>query len=115
MKIVKILISATRGGVNMVTVTGGRLVVSGQKAVRLVFDSMVGEEEEITEAEMEAVTEVRGDAEAEASFYWRQTEQDVELWCYISSAVTKGSVQVRLTNTRTSGRTFLIWFYFFRF
>ena len=86
----------TRGGVNMVTVTGGRLVVSGQRAVRLVFDSMVGEEEEITEAEMEAVGEVKADKEAEAGFYWRQTEQDVELWCYTSNAVTKSSVQVKL-------------------
>ena len=86
----------TRGGVNMVTVTGGKLVVSGQRQVRLVFDSMVGEEEEITEAEMEAVGEVKAEKEAEAGFYWRQTEQDVELWCYTSNAVTKSSVQVSL-------------------
>jgi len=75
-------------------------VVSSQRPVRLVFDSMVGEEEEITEAEMEAVGEVKADKEAEAGFYWRQTEQDVELWCYTSNSVTKSSVQVSVDRGR---------------
>ena len=81
----------TKGGVNTVSVVQGKLVVSAQKEAELVFDSMAGLDE-LTDAELEAVS-VDTD-EKKASFYWKQSEEDVEVWCYGGEEVSKSSVQV---------------------
>ena len=84
----------TKGGVNTVAVLQGRLVVSAEKQPRLVFDSMAGLDE-VTDAELEAVADDTG--ERKAKFYWRQTEEDVEVWCYGGEGVSKTSVEVRVS------------------
>ena len=86
----------TAGGVNMVSVIDGRMVVSAQKHVRIMFDSMAGEDE-VTDADMEAVMEADSNSD-KPGFYWRQTDQDVELWCYITDAVTKSNVSINITD-----------------
>lgn len=83
----------TKGGVNMVCVQDSRLAVSAQKPVKIVFDSMAGEDE-VTDADMEAA-EAEHKAE-KPSFYWKQTEEDIELWCYVSPSLTKSAVSVDL-------------------
>ena len=72
-----------------------RLAVSAQKPAKIVFDSMAGEDE-VTDADMEAAD---ADHKAEkSSFYWKQTEEDLELWCYVSPSLTKSAVSLDLKN-----------------
>ena len=90
----------TSGGLNLATVISGRLVISGQKSARLVFDSTLGDEEDITDADMEAaVSGGCAEGEAEPELYWRQTAEDVEVWCY-TGEVSRARVQVSLERGR---------------
>ena len=100
----------TRGGVNMVSLVSGRLVTSCQKEARIVFDSMAGEEE-ITDADMEAVNN-DDNSDEKTRVFWTQTDQDIELWCYLTEIVTKDAVKISLDDgdkleIRVGGDTFV--------
>ena len=84
----------TKGGVNTAALVQGRLVISAEKQPKLVFDSMAGLDE-VTDAELELATDP---GERKAKFYWRQSEEDVEVWCYGGEGVSKTSVEVSLAH-----------------
>ena len=83
----------TQGGVNSVGLVKGRLVLSTEKKAEIVFDSMTPMEEEVTEEEMEKITNGSKDQE-KPKFYWRQSKEDVEVWLYGGEGVVRSMVKV---------------------
>jgi len=90
----------SNGGFNYVAVVGEELVVGCDKVGVMVFDSMNPTEDE--EVRMEEVEKIeRGEKETPV-FYWKQSEDDLDLWWYVESGVGKKNVKVRVSGGTVS-------------
>ena len=90
----------TQGGINFVGLVEGKLVLSTEKQATVVFDSMTPMEE-VTEQEIQTAANKGPEAgEEKPEFYWRQSSEDVEIWCYGGEGVTRSMVKVGLEGRR---------------
>jgi len=88
----------SHGGFNYVSITADNLAVSAEKKTVLSFDSLNPVEESLD------LDEIQQQPEENAKFYWRQDDEDVEIWFYISPETTKAQVKIDLSDVNIDVR-----------
>ena len=78
----------SHGGFNYVSITGSNLAVSAEKKTILAFDSLHPVEHLNLEKEEKE--------DEPAHFYWKQTEEDIEMWFYVISDTTKNLINIEV-------------------
>ena len=78
----------SHGGFNYVSITGSNLAVSAEKKTILAFDSLHPVEHLNLEKEEKK--------DEPPHFYWKQTDEDIEMWFYVISDTTKNLINIEV-------------------
>eukprot|EP00088_Acartia_fossae_P001645 TRINITY_DN10655_c0_g2_i1.p1 TRINITY_DN10655_c0_g2~~TRINITY_DN10655_c0_g2_i1.p1 ORF type:complete len:571 (+),score=117.23 TRINITY_DN10655_c0_g2_i1:52-1764(+) len=83
----------SHGGFNYVSVLAGSLAVSAEKKTVLSFDSL-------NPVETLDVEPVNQEQDEKPKFYWKQTDEDLEIWFYVLPDTVKSQVNINVTDKK---------------